>query len=324
MIDVDTDPLRPGAASAVAGWLERHLQTAVASFGRLVRAPIGSLLTCSVIGIALVLPASLDVLLENTHRAASGFDGALDLTVYLKPSLSAHEAEQLSARIGARGDIGSARFISAVDGLADFRHWSGLGAAVDALGGNPLPAVVVVRPRTIDVRDEQAADHLATALRGIPGVDAVELDATWVRRYSALVTALHRTVSVVALLLALTVLLVVGNTVRLDIDARRAEIEVVKLVGGSDGFVRRPFLYEGVWVGLCGGLIAWIVLEVLVGIIAGPVGRVAAAYGSPFVLHGPSTPLSAQLVLGGAVLGWVGAFLATSRQLRTIEPGLTA
>jgi cell division transport system permease protein len=322
--DTDDDIRHPGMVAALAGWVERHLQTAVASLGRLVRSPVGSLLTCSVIGIALVLPASLEVLLENTHRAASGFDGALDLTVYLKPSLSPHEAEQLAERIGARGDIGSARFISAAEGLAEFRHWSGLGAAVDALGANPLPAAVVVRPRPSDARDEQAADRLGTALRAVPGVDTVELDVTWVRRYSAVVTALQRTVSVVALLLALTVLLVVGNTIRLDIDARRAEIEVVKLVGGSDGFVRRPFLYEGVWVGLCGGVIAWVVLEGLVLIIGGPIGRVAAAYGSPFVLHGPSLTLSAQVVLGGALLGWVGAFLATGRHLRTIEPGLTA
>jgi len=312
-----------GFRAAMRGWLERHLQTLVASLGRLVRAPFGTVLTLGVIGIALALPACLELVVVNARAASGGWADALDLTVYLKPKLADHDAAQLAERIGARGDVASARLVSAAEGLAEFRRWSGLGAALDALSDNPLPAAIVVRPRVVTgAEDPAAVGVLAEALRALPGVDQVQLDTDWVRRFTAMLDALRRLVMVVALLLALAILLIVGNTIRLDIDARRAEIEVVKLVGGSDGFVRRPFLYGGFWYGLGGGLVGWLLTEAFVLTLAGPIGRVAAAYGSRFTLVGPDLPTSLLLIGGGAVLGWAGAFASATRHLRAIEPGL--
>ena len=312
-----------GFRAAMRGWLERHLQTLVASLGRLVRAPFGTVLTLGVIGIALALPACLELVVVNARAASGGWADALDLTVYLKPKLADHDAAQLAERIGARGDVASARLVSAAEGLAEFRRWSGLGAALDALSDNPLPAAIVVRPRVVTgAEDPAAVGVLAEALRALPGVDQVQLDTDWVRRFTAMLDALRRLVMVVALLLALAILLIVGNTIRLDIDARRAEIEVVKLVGGSDGFVRRPFLYGGFWYGLGGGLVGWLLTEAFVLTLAGPIGRVAAAYGSSFTLVGPDLPTSLLLIGGGAVLGWAGAFASATRHLRAIEPGL--
>jgi len=312
-----------GFRAAMRGWLERHLQTLVASLGRLVRAPFGTVLTLGVIGIALALPACLELVVVNARAASGGWADALDLTVYLKPKLADHDAAQLAERIGARGDVASARLVSAAEGLAEFRRWSGLGAALDALSDNPLPAAIVVRPRVVTgAEDPAAVGVLAEALRALPGVDQVQLDTDWVRRFTAMLDALRRLVMVVALLLALAILLIVGITIRLDIDARRAEIEVVKLVGGSDGFVRRPFLYGGFWYGLGGGLVGWLLTEAFVLTLAGPIGRVAAAYGSRFTLVGPDLPTSLLLIGGGAVLGWAGAFASATRHLRAIEPGL--
>lgn len=313
----------PRFTALVRGWLERHLQTLVASLGRLARAPFGTALTVGVIGIALALPACLELVVVNARSLSGGWANALDLTVYLKPHLAEREAAQLAERIGARGDVASARLVTAAEGLAEFRRWSGLGAALDALTDNPLPASVVVRPRVVDGSgDSTMVGVLADALRTLPGVDQVQLDTDWVRRFTAILDALKRAVGVVALLLGLAVLLIVGNTIRLDIDARRAEIEVIKLVGGSDGFVRRPFLYGGFWYGLGGGLVAWLLVESFVLTLAGPIGRVAAAYGSRFTITGPDLETSAALLVGGALLGWIGAFVSATRHLRAIEPGV--
>ena len=316
------DAASRGFRAALRGWLERHLQTLVASLGRLARAPFGSALTIGVIGIALALPACLELVVMNARALSGGWANALDLTVYLKPRLPDHDATQLAERIGARGDVASARLVTAAEGLAEFRRWSGLGAALDSLTDNPLPASIVVRPRIVEGSGDPAAvGVLADALRTLPGVDQVQLDTDWVRRFTAILDALKRVDGVVALLLSLAVLLVVGNTIRLDIDARRAEIEVIKLVGGSDGFVRRPFLYGGFWYGLGGGFIAWLLVESFVLTLAGPIARVAAAYGSHFAMAGPSLETSTTLLAGGALLGWLGAFVSATRHVRAIEPG---
>jgi cell division transport system permease protein len=314
-----------GLGTLAAGWFERHLQTLIASLGRLARAPFGTALTIGVIGVALALPACLELLVTNARTLSGGWQNALDLTVYLKPRLPDHDAQQLTETIAARADVASARLVTSAEGLAEFRRWSGLGAALDALKDNPLPASIVVRPRVVEGSgDATGLGGLGDALRVLPGVDQVQLDTEWVRRFTAILDALRRAVMLLALVLGVAVLLVVGNTIRLDIDTRRAEIEVTKLVGGSDGFVRRPFLYGGFWYGLGGGVVAWLLIEALVRGLSGPLGRVAAAYGSHFELSDLNAARSFALLGGGALLGWIGAFVSATRHLRAIEPGTDA
>ncbi len=311
-----------GFSALLSGWLERHAQTLVASLGRLVRAPFASALTLGVIGIALALPASLQLVVQNARIASSGWQSALDVSVYLQPALSERDGAQLAERVAARADVASARFVGATEGMAEFRRWSGLGQALDALQDNPLPGMIVVRPRVAEGGgDVTSVEQLAQALRSVPGVDQVQLDSDWVRRFAAILDTLRRASALLATLLGLGVLMIVGNTVRLDIDARRTQIEVVKLVGGSDGFVRRPFLYGGLWYGLGGALVGWLLVEALALALAGPVGRVAAAYGSTFTLQGLGLRAALTLLGTGAGLGWLGAFVAATRHLRAIEPG---
>jgi cell division transport system permease protein len=311
-----------GLGARLSGWGERHLQTFVASLGRLARAPFGTALTVGVIGIALALPASLGLLVGNARALSGGWEHALDLTVYLKPGLAEHDTQQLLERIAARPDVASARLVTAAEGLAEFRRWSGLGSALDALKDNPLPAAIVVRPQVgADAADATRLAALGDALHSQPGVDQVQLDTDWVRRFTAILDALRRTVLMLAGVLAVAVLLIVGNTIRLDIDTRRVEIEVTKLVGASDGFVRRPFLYGGFWYGLGGGLLALLLVEALTVALAGPLGRIAEAYGSRFRLIGLDPISALALVGGGALLGWIGAFASATRHLRAIEPG---
>ena len=321
MNDTRREPAARGLSVFLAGWFERHLQTLVASLGRLARAPFGTALTVGVIGVALALPACLDLVVVNAQQVSGGWQTALDLTAYLKPSLPERDGRQLADRLAARGDVAQARFVSAADGLADFRRWSGLGAALEALKDNPLPAAIIVRPRLGGEDDAKAVGLLADQLKTLPGIDLVQVDTDWVRRFTAIVDALRGAVTLLSILLGLAVLMIVGNTIRLDIDARRIEIEVTKLVGGSDGFVRRPFLYGGFWYGLGGGLLAWLLVESFVLALAGPIGRVAVAYGSRFEISGLDTPSSLAILGGGALLGWLGAFVSATRHLRDIEPG---
>ncbi len=209
--------------------------------------------------------------------------------------------------------------VSPDEGLAEFRKRSGIGDALEALPDNPLPWLVKVRPSP--PHDTAAAmEALAEQLRKVERVDLVEADTAWVRRIHAIEDTLQQLVLLVAAVLAAGVLAVVGNTIRLEINGRRAEIEVTKLVGGSNAFVRRPFLYSGLWQGLGGGLLAIALIAAGLAALAPFVERLSSAYGTDFVLRGLNREEWPLLLAGGAMLGLVGAWLAATYHLRRIEP----
>jgi cell division transport system permease protein len=300
-------------------WFERHLQTMVGSVGRLWTHPFATLLTILVIGIALALPACLHVLVQNVRTASGGWSNALDISVYMKTSASLDDTKQAAERIRKRRDVDEVTIIPADDALAEFRKSSGFGEALEALKDNPLPHALVVRPDA-ESRDPARVAQLTAELRKIPGVDIVQLDTEWVSRFNAILDVVRRVVFLAAGLFALGILVIVGNTIRLDIENRRDEIEVTKLVGGSDAFVRRPFLYNGIWYGLGGGLIAWLIVAIVVFVLGDPVERIAGLYGSKFQLQGLGLVGWAALMAGGTGLGWLGSFIAATRELRGIEP----
>jgi cell division transport system permease protein len=279
-------------------WLERHVQTLVGSLGRLWQQPFATMLTIVVIGIALALP---------------------DISVYMKPDATLEQAKRAADRIRQRRDVDTVTLIEADAALAEFRRNSGFGAALDALKNNPLPHALVVRPDS-EFRDAVRVQTLSAELRKIDGVDIVQLDTEWVSRFNAILDVIRRGVFLAAVLFALGILVIIGNTIRLDIENRRDEIEVTKLVGGSDAFVRRPFLYNGVWYGLAGGLIAGLIVAIVVAVLSTPVQRIAGLYGSQFELQGVGLVGWAALLAGGAVLGWLGSFIVATRELREIEP----
>jgi len=300
-------------------WLERHVQTMVGSLGRLWQHPFAALFTILVIGIALALPACLHVLVQNVRAASGDWESALDISVYMKTSASLDDARRIADRVRQRRDVDDVEIIKADDALEQFRTGSGFGSALDALQDNPLPHALVIRPAA-GFREPAQIASLSEALRALPGVDIVQLDTAWVTRFNAILDVVRRIVLLAAALFALGILVIVGNTIRLDIENRRDEIEVTKLVGGSNAFVRRPFLYNGFWYGLGGGLVAWLVVAAAISLLTVPVQRIASLYGSEFALRGLGLPGSAVLVSGGIVLGWLGSFLAATRELRGIEP----
>ncbi len=300
-------------------WLERHIQTLVGSLGRLWKQPFATLLTVLVIGIALALPACLHVLVQNVRAASGGWGNALDISVYMKPAATLEQARQAEKRIAQRRDVDGVTLVKADDALAEFRKNSGFGEALEALKENPLPHALVVRPAE-EFRDPAQVETLTAELRKVDGVDLVQLDTAWVSRFNAILDVVRRVVLLAAGLFALGILVIVGNTIRLDIENRRDEIEVTKLVGGSDGFVRRPFLYNGVWYGLGGGLVAWLTVTAVIALLGEPVQRIAGLYGSNFQLHGLGPDGSAVLLVGGVLLGWLGSFIAATKEIRGIEP----
>jgi cell division transport system permease protein len=300
-------------------WLERHVQTFVGSLGRLWQHPFSTLLTVLVIGIALALPACLHVLVQNVRAASGGWSNALDISVYMKPAATLEQAKQAAERVRKRRDVEDVKLVEADAALEEFRRNSGFGEALDALKDNPLPHALVVRTAT-EFREASQVEGLTEELRKIDHVDLVQLDTAWVSRFNAILDVVRRIVLLAAGLFALGILVIVGNTIRLDIENRRDEIEVTKLVGGSDAFVRRPFLYSGVWYGLGGALIAWLIVVVVISVLGQPVQRIAGLYGSTFELNGLGLEGTGVLLLGGVVLGWLGSFIAATRELRGIEP----
>jgi cell division transport system permease protein len=303
----------------VIAWLTRHAQTSIGSLGRLSQQKLATILTVLVIGIALALPACLHLLISNAQTATGNWNRAVELTVFLKRPTSVEEAKRTADRIKQRRDVANVDFIPADEALKEFRRDSGFGTAIEALNENPLPHTLVVRPSE-GFTTAGSLDALATDLRTQPSVEVVQLDTAWVNRLNAILEAIRRGLALTAGLLALGVMVIVGNTIRLDIQNRRAEIEVTKLVGGSDAFVRRPFLYNGIWYGLGGAVTAWIITVAVIGVLREPVGRIAGLYGSAFELGGLDLRATLILLGVGIVLGWLGSYVAATRHLRAIEP----
>lgn len=299
-------------------WLTAHGRACFDALGRLWRQPMASVLSTAVLGITLALPTALNVLVSNLGAAGSDWQHGARITVFLGDSVSEAELKQLADTLRARQDVSAVESLTRQQALAEFKTYSGLGEAVSMLPENPLPATLIVTPAA--GADEQAVQALRDSLEQRPESQDVLLDMQWLERLSALLDLLEKAVWLFALTLAAAVLVIVGNTIRLDVAARREEIEVMKLIGAPDSFIRRPFLYSGFWHGLIGGLIALVLVGVALLIMQPAVDRLSSSYGSDFTLSGPDLSAVAAVLVGGCTLGFLGAWTAVLRQLRSVEP----
>ena len=297
----------------------RHVHALVGSMGRLARTPFSTGLTVLVIALALALPTALRLLVLNAEAATGGFTNAIDISVYLKTDVPLVKAQQLERNARERPDVGRVELITSDKAMEEFRTYSGFGSALDALKENPLPHVLHVQPRA-GAQTTASVESLRRYFTAWPEVDLVQVDTDWVMRFNAILDVLRNLLVITAALLGAGVLAVIGNTIRLEILNRRAEIEVTKLVGGSNAFVRRPFLYTGVLYGLSGALLALAIIQVAVFILARPIANLAQVYGSHFALLGPPMDDVGVLLATGVVLGWMGAWISAARHLRRIEP----
>lgn len=299
-------------------YLTQHTKELLGSAHRLVRQPGASALTVLVIAIALALPAGLRVLVNNTKLLAGSLQNAQDFSVYLTLETDESRARELAVELSQNLSVEQVTVVTRDEALAEFRTYSGLAGAVEALPENPLPHALVVRPRG-GMESETDLEALSAELQALEETELVQLDTQWVERLRAGLEVARRTVDWATALLAIAILIVIGNTVRLEINNRQTEIEVTKLVGGTDGFIRRPFLYLGFWYGVAAGLVAWLLVTVGVATLSGPVARLAGLYGSGFGLQSLSGTESAVLVGGGALLGWLGAYVAATRHIRALD-----
>ncbi len=298
--------------------LRDHWRIAREALGRLGQAPLASLITSAAIGVTLVLPLALHLIASDLQRLSGDWDGGGRLSIFLRAEVPDSLLPRLRDRLLATDGVDEVRVIDRDAALAEFQHYSGFGDALKLLPDNPLPAVLVARPAR--GLDPAYLERLAAAIRAQPEVDQVQVDSAWLQRLHAISRLVERVVWVLGALLGLAVLLTIGNTIRLEIQSRAEEIRVAKLIGATDAFIRRPFLYTGVWYGLFGGIFAWWLLTVSLILIAEPLRDLAGLY--EHSLHVSALSLGEFLVLLSlsALLGLLGAWLAVSRHLDDIEP----
>lgn len=299
-------------------WLEHHRREAGASFGRLARAPFSTLMTVLVMTIAFSLPLSLGLLLGDARDVVSGWDGDARLSIYLKDGLNDQQQAALVTRAENLAPVSSARLITPAQALEEFKRHSGYGPALDQLGENPLPALIEVFPR--DSTDSQSMTRLRDDFAQWPEVALAEVDIAWVQRLGQILEIGDRLLWALGSALLLGGLLVVGNTIRLSIESRRDEIRVISLLGATHAFVRRPFIYMGLWCGLSAGVFTLISVSVLVAWLNEPAMQLARLYGSHFALSYPGLSTGFWVLIGACTLGWLGAWVAVTRHLRALEP----
>jgi len=305
--------------SRLTAYLINHAQVFFSSLGKLYRAPFSNLMTIAVIGIALAFPVGLYVLLQNIQDVSGGWNGATQISLFTKLSISDQQSADLGDQLRQRNEIDSVLVLTRAEAMSEFKSLSGFGEALEVLQSNPLPSVLIIRPEPAYSSPDKVR-HLVKQLQALPEADIVQLDLKWVERLYTMMEIGQRGIYVISILLALAVLLTVGNTIRLDIQGRRDEIIIIKLIGATNAFIRRPFLYTGFWYGLLGGIIALIMIQVSLGLLSDPVQRLAGLYDSGFELR--SMKLNETLILLGfsMSLGLIGSWLAVGRHLHEIEP----
>lgn len=316
---------RPSGAKTAAkpqalnSYFNNHLKVLRQTLDDLKRRPVASLLTGSVIGVALVLPTLLLILLANIQSADMRWEGSAQITLFAKLNQSQNEISALANKLAERADVISAIFVDKDAALAEFSERFEIRDVNEFLDENPLPHAIIVTPNT-QLNDLQALETLKQQLESLKQIDSSLLDALWIQRLQSITSFLERAVALLAIMLAVAVLLILGNTIRLAIENRKEEIAVLKLVGGTRAFVCRPFLYMGVFYGLVGSIVATILTQLMVSILAQPVNVLAMSYQSQFELSGLGFESTLFLILCGTGLGWLGAWLAVNRHMDEIEP----
>jgi cell division transport system permease protein len=299
-------------------WLQHHRLSAADSLSRVLDNPGSSILTWLVIGIALALPVGLNVALDNVSQVSAGWESPAQISLFLQGDVSGERARALEAELAERKDVSETRLVSRDEALEEFRTLSGFADVLASLQENPLPDLILVTP--VAALDQRAVSALRAELQGNNEVAEVVLDMEWLQRLNSLMELSRRLVLAIGGMLVAGVLLILGNTIRLGIESRRDEIVIVKLVGGSNGFVRRPFLYTGLWYGVGGGVLAALLVSAALWFLAEPIGSLASLYESAFRLQGLGLMGSLNLIMLGGLLGLAGAWLAVARHLARIEP----
>ncbi len=309
---------RPAASNKLSAYFLHHLQSLVFSLGKIYHAPTTTIMTVAVIGITLSLPGGFYVFLKNIDAVAGNFRSSTQITLFLDLGLDEESARSLERQVASTPNVKTTQFISRTTSLEEFRKTSGFGKSIDTLASNPLPHTIIVEPAsnasTIVIK------NLLNALQSLPKVDIAKLDTEWLERLYTILEIAKRSVWIITLLFAFAVLLIIGNTIRLDIQNRYQEIVVTKLIGATNAFIRRPFLYGGLWYGLLGGFTSWLIVEAGYMAISEPLNRLNSLYQANLVVITFSFDDFIILITSSTLLGLTGSWIAVARHLNQIEP----
>lgn len=300
-------------------YILRHLQVFFYTLGQLAKAPVASVMTIGVIAIVLALPSGVLLVIDNLESLTEQWGKGDQVSLFLKKKVSEEKIQRFIERLKKRPEVKSLQYLSPKDALEEFKRLSDFGAAVEALSSNPLPGVIIIKPKPSSDQESRLR-KLVAELENADLVDQVQWDVRWIQRLDSLLHLAKRAVWALTAILSLGVLLTIANTIRLAVLNRREEIQVIKLVGGTSAFIRRPFLYLGAVQGFLGAFLAWLVLLTTLWWLSGPVNNMAQLYGSQFSLDLPDMAFVLALLLLGTLLGWLGALVAVGRILIEFEP----
>ncbi len=294
-----------------------HVRQAITSLGELWRSPLWALITVAVLGISMTLPTTLHLLVKNVQQVSRSYDESFEISLFLKNDASATDIATLVTLLQGDAEVAKVRLIDKAAAMAEFKQQSGFGEALAFLDQNPLPDVLLVTPKKNQPASAEALMHKLEKERF---VELAKLDISWLERLAALMNLMQQAVYTIAVLLLSAALLVIGNTIRLSIMDKKAEIEVMKLVGATDAFIQRPFLYTGIWLGVFGGFLAFLVVELMLWWLQGAIATVTQLYQSDFVLNSLSLREFGYLMLIAVTLGLVGSYIAVRSHIKAIEP----
>ena len=309
---------RPATSNKLVAYFLHHMQSLVFSLGKIYQAPTTTIMTVAVIGITLSLPGGFYLFLKNIDAMAGDFRSSTQITLYLDIKLSEKDARSFETQLTNTPNVNNTQFVSKQDSLEAFRQTSGFGKSIDTLASNPLPHTIIVEP--VASADTFAVKNLLNLLQSFPQVEIAKLDTEWLERLYTILEIAKRSVAIITVLFAFAVLLIIGNTIRLDIQNRYQEIIVTKLIGATNAFIRRPFLYGGLWYGLLGGVISWLIVEIGYMAISGPLNRLNLLYQADLDLITFTFQDFIILISSSTLLGLTGSWIAVGRHLNQIEP----
>jgi cell division transport system permease protein len=297
--------------------LAQHAGLLRTVFCRMFASPLAGFLNILVIGIALSLPAGMYALLQNIQGLIAQLSGTPQISLFLEMDAKADDVDMLRKRLAQHPAIAGVEFVGKAQALEQLKQSSGLSDVIGGLEKNPLPDTLIVSAKR---GDAQSLEGLRRELASLPGVEQAQLDSAWAYRLDALLKFGRLAVLILAGLLSLALIAITFNTIRLQILTQRDEIEVARLIGATNGFIRRPFLYFGAIQGLLGGLMAWLIITISLLLLNRELGGLTQLYGSQFTLRSLPAADSLSLLLFSMYLGWLGAWLSVARHLSQIEP----
>jgi len=310
---------KPSLKTRLRAYARDHARVLLFSLGKLYRTPFATAMTVLMIAVALALPTCLYVLLNNLQTVSQEWGDTGQITLFLHGNATQQQIDEVKNQLENNSQIENVAYISAKQALEEFKQRSEFNELIDGLPSNPLPPSLIVTPSD-ETKQSSNLNKLAAQFKKLPHVEQVQLDMQWLQRLQSITEIIRRAILAIGLMLGLSVLLVVGNSIRLDIENRREEIEVTKLIGATDRFIRRPFLYGGMWFGLLGGVLALLLVFIVLLLIRQPAQELVTLYNSEFQLILPSFSQSIALLLSSIFLGLFGSWLAVNRRISKIQP----